>query len=127
MTAPDPILSPLPERPSWRPLVKLVFEQAWGLCVAYLCIGLLAEGLRRLGVERAGSVQEFLDGLPFFAIRESGLLDEYLRSASVGRLTPFWSRVMLSSITMGAILLQATLLGAILAIAWTVTSRRRRQ
>jgi hypothetical protein len=103
----------------------MVYEQAWGLCVAYLAVGLLAELLRRAGVEMAGTVQEFLDGLPFFAIRESGQLEEYLRASAVGSLTPFWNRVLLSSIAVGAILLQATLVGAAIAAVYSFLRRRR--
>ena len=113
-------------RPSWRLVLRMVYEQAWGLCVAYLGIGLVFELLRRLGVGVAATVQEFLDGLPLFAIREAGLLEPYLRASAVGSLTPFWNRVLLSSITVGAILLQATLVGAAIATLYTVTRRRPR-
>lgn len=116
--------SPDPSRPSMRDVMGMVFEQAWGLCIAYLGVGLVAETARRAGVRPAASVQEFLDGLPYFAIRLSGFLEEYLRASAIGRLTPFWNRVLLSSITVGAILLQAALLGGLLWGAWRVVRRK---
>ena len=115
-----------PERSSWSAVLRLVYGQAWGLCVAYLALGLLAEVLRRLGVPATADVQEFLDGLPYFALRLSGLLELYLRASAVGQLSPFWNRVLLSSITVAAILVQATLLGALLAVGWKLTGARRR-
>jgi hypothetical protein len=115
-----------PARAAWRPVLELVYEQAWGLCVGYLALGLVAEVLRRLGVPGAATVQEFLDGLPYFALRVSGLLELYLRASAVGQLSPFWNRVLLSSITVGAILVQATLLGALLAVGWKLARPRRR-
>ncbi|MBI5542752.1 MAG: hypothetical protein HY901_02610 [Deltaproteobacteria bacterium] len=114
------------DRPS-RSVLVMVYEQAWGLCIAYLGVGLLFEVLRRLGVPSAGSVQEFLDGLPFYAIRQSSLLELYLRASAIGQLSPFWNRVLLSSITVGAILLQATLMAGLVATVWSLERRRRRR
>jgi hypothetical protein len=115
-----------PASQTWRSLLTLIYEQAWGLCIAYLTVGLGAEVLRRCDIDAALKVQEFLDGLPFFAIRQTGLLDGYLRASALGRLTPFWNRVLLASITVGAILVQATLIGALLAGAWSLARRRRK-
>lgn len=107
-------------------MLVLVYEQAWGLCVAYLTVGLVSEVARRLGARWASPVQEFLDGLPFYAIRAGGQLEPYLRASAIGDLSPFWNRLLLSGLTVGAILLQATLLAALLALGWTLALRRRR-
>ena len=123
----DPDRAAPAERAWWRPLLALVYEQAWGLCVAYLAVGLFAEVARRLGAAWATTVQQFLDGLPFFAIRVTGLLEAYLRASAVGQLTPFWNRVTLSAITVGAILAQATLMAGLLSAGWLLTRGRRRR
>jgi hypothetical protein len=112
-------------RPSRADLVALVYEQAWGLCVAYLAVGLIFEVLRRFGAPKAALVQEFLDGLPLFTIRQCGLLELYLRASALNQLTPFWNRVLLASITVGTIVLQATVLGLVLATAWGLLGKRR--
>lgn len=127
MDAPLPQPLPSPHRPPWRAVLAMVYEQAWGLSVAYLAVGLLAEVARRLGAAWAGPVQEFLDGLPFYAIRASGLLDVYLRASALNQLTPFWNRILLSAITVLAILLQATLIGALIAGGWLFARSRRRR
>ncbi len=114
------------ERSPWRAVLTLVYEQAWGLCVAYLAVGLIAEVGRRAGASWASAALEFLDSLPFYAIRASGLLELYLRASAIGELPPFWNRVLLSGITVLAILVQATLLGAVLAAGWLLALRRRR-
>ncbi|HEY3448031.1 MAG TPA: hypothetical protein VGK67_16865 [Myxococcales bacterium] len=117
----------VPAEPSlWRPVLTMVYEQAWGLCVAYLAVGLIAEVGRRLGAAWASSALDFLDSLPFYAIRASGLLELYLRASAIGDLPPFWNRMLLSGITVLAILVQATLLGALLAAGWMLASRRRK-
>ena len=72
-------------------------------------------------------MQEFLDGLPFYAIRATGLLELYLRASAIGDLPPFWNRVLLSGITVAGILVQATLMGTLLAAGWTLLSRRHRR
>lgn len=100
---------PSPPRDLRHLLLKIVLDQAWGLCVAYLALGLGAEVLRRQGVSWGAKAQQFLDGIPFFAIRAVGQAEPYLSAVAVGRLTPFWNRVLLSSITLGAIVLQAFL------------------
>lgn len=114
------------ERSPWRAVLTMVYEQAWGLCVAYLFIGLVAEVARRAGAAWAGSALEFLDSLPFYAIRSSGLLELYLRASAIGDLPPFWNRLLLSGLTVLAILVQATLLGAVLAAGWLFATRRRK-
>ena len=110
----------------WRAVLTMVYEQAWGLCVAYLAIGLIAEVARRLGAPWANAALEFLDSLPFYAIRASGLLELYLRASAIGDLPPFWNRMLLSGLTVLAILLQATLIGALLASGWMWAARRRK-
>ncbi|MGC4117174.1 MAG: hypothetical protein QM765_21955 [Myxococcales bacterium] len=107
-------------------MLTMVYEQAWGLVVAYLVIGLVAELGRRAGAQWATAALEFLDSLPFYAIRASGLLELYLRASAIGDLPPFWNRVLISGITVTAILVQATLLGMLLAAGWLYAARRRK-
>lgn len=91
--------------------MAVAYEQAWALCAAYLAIGLVAELLRRGGVKLGASAQSFLDSLPVFVIHTLGLLDPYLRAVVLGDLSPFWNRVLLGSVTVALILLQATVIG----------------
>lgn len=114
------------ERPRARAVFAVVFDQAWGLCVAYLAVGLLGEVGRRLGLRGAAAVQGFLDGLPFFVLRATGLLEAYLQASAIGRLTPFWNRIALSSLTVLAILVQASVLGLLLAGLWRLSRVGRR-
>jgi hypothetical protein len=114
-----------PRGPSWRELFAIVYEQAWGLCVAYLGLGLLAELLRRRGLTMGARAQQFLDGIPFFAIRAVGQTEPYLSAVALGQLTPFWNRVLLTCITLSAIVLQATLVGLLVALLFQVFARRR--
>ncbi len=107
------ITDPSHPRDLKRHLLKIVFDQAWGLCVAYLVLGLAAEVLRRQGVSVGAKAQQFLDGIPYFAIRVVGQSEPYLSAVALGRLTPFWNRVLLSSITLGAIVLQAAVVSAL--------------
>lgn len=97
--------------------MAVAYEQAWALSAAYLAAGLVAELLRRGEVKLGTSAQSFLDALPMFAIHKIGLLDLYLRAVVLGDLSPFWNRVLLSSVTLAIILLQATLTGLVLATA----------
>jgi hypothetical protein len=88
-------------------------------------MGLGAELLRRSGVRAAAALLNFLDGLPYFVLRESKLLDRYLTGVAVGELAPFWNRVLLASITIGCIFVQALVLGTIIAAGWRATHRPR--
>jgi len=110
----------------WRIVLAMVGHQGWGLCVAYLAVGLVVEVARRMDAAWAFSAQEFLDGLPFYALRATGTMDAYLRASAVGALTPLWNRLLLSGITLGAILLQAALLGGLLAASWALAVRWQR-
>jgi hypothetical protein len=109
-----------------RRLMSVVFQQAWGLCVAYLAIGLVAELARRGGLKLGASAQSFLDSLPLFVMHHAGLIESYLRAVVAGQLTPFWNRALLSSVTIGVILIQATLTGLILLGAMCLLHRRPR-
>ncbi len=120
-----PSLPPSPRGPSWRDLFAVVYQQAWGLCVAYLGLGLVAEVLRRQGLMVGARAQQFLDGIPYFAIRAVGQTEPYLSAVALGRLTPFWNRVLLACITLGTILLQATLVGLLVALLFQLFTRRR--
>lgn len=113
------------ERRSTLRSMNVIYTQAWGLCVAYLAMGLGAEIMRRLGIRAGAVVQEFLDGVPLYAIRMSGQIEGYLRASALGLLTPFWNRLLLASITVVVILAQATLIGAVV-VAGTRIARRGR-
>jgi hypothetical protein len=99
-----------------RVLFEAVYAQAFGLSVAYLLAGIAAEVLRRQEVKVSTSLAQFLDGLPLQILRHSGLLDAYLKAVVTNRLSPFWNRVLLAALALGAIHLLATLLCATLAL-----------
>jgi len=109
---------PEDEAPAWRRLLSAVFQQAWGLCAAYLGIGLGSELLRRLGFSAGTSIQQFLDGLPIFTMEKLGLLDVYLGAVAIGSLTPFWNRMLLSGVTLVLIMCQALLVAGLMALGW---------
>lgn len=108
-----------------RQLLRIVFDQAWGLCVAYLAVGLGAEVLRRRGVGVGMRAQQFLDGIPYFAIRAVGQAEQYLNAVALGRLSPFWNRVLLSSITLAVIVFQALLVSLLVMGASRLFEGRR--
>lgn len=106
-------------------LFAVAYQQAWALCAAYLAVGFVAELARRGGSKLGISTQAFLDSLPIFAIHFSGFIEPYLRAVALGSLTPFWNRMLLSSITLVVILLQATLTALFLAGLMRLFGRRR--
>ncbi len=110
---------------SWRAMASVVLHQAWSLCVAYLGIGMLAEVSRRAGLSLGTSVLTFLDGMPIFALRLTGLLEWYLGAVAVGQLSPFSNRLLLSGLTVSAIFIQASLIGLAMMGLWRAVRRRR--
>lgn len=112
-----------PLRLEVRSLFSTVYSQAFGLCVAYLVVGLTAELLRRSGFALGLSTQRFLDGLPYVALKTVGLLDDFLLSVGQSDLGPFWSRLALVAIALAVIVAQATLVG-LTVLAFLRAARR---
>ncbi len=71
------------------------------------------------------TASQFIDTLPLAVIRHTGMLEQYLRSVLFGELTPFWNRALLSSIGVGIIFAQATLVAVVVALLqWMAAPKR---
>jgi hypothetical protein len=105
--------------------MTMVYGQAWGLCVAYLVLGLVSELLRRGGLQIGSKAQAFLDSLPLTTMHYLGGIEIYLRALVSGVLNPFWNRMLLSSITLVVILVQATLTGLLILLFARTRARAR--
>lgn len=105
-------------------LIASIYGQSFWIACAYLLFGIGAE----LGRDRflvAESAARFIDTLPLAVIRFLGLLDPYLQLVVFGNLSPFWNRALLSSIGLGIIFAQATLVALVVAtLHWSASPRR---
>ncbi len=91
--------------------LRMVLHQVWLLCIAWLMLGILSELLRRAGLPRAIALQSFLDSLPLFVIERTGHVESWLNATATGQLTPFWNRLLLSSIGVLSLAIQAFIIG----------------
>lgn len=109
---------------SFRELAGTVRKQAFWICVGYLSLGSLSEVLRRWGMPAGVKLQRFLDGMSILVIELTGIDDAYLNAIGSGRLSPFWNRCALSSLTALLIFVQALLLGCAFSAFFLWLERR---
>ncbi len=111
---------------SLKEFMDMVASQAFWICMGYLAIGIISELTRMkgesvtdghlsgsLGIGDLGAwIQRRADSLPLTAMSLLGFTESYLSESAIGFLaSPFWNRVLLSSITAALIYVETLVFG----------------
>lgn len=114
-----------PPRPST--VFGSILKQAFWLSMAYLGIGTFIEGMRRTtGAEFWNQATQFVDSVALMLLRRAGFIDPLFGAAARNQIGPFGMRLLLSTITIGAIFIQAVALAGVFAILLLISRRRSR-
>ena len=102
---------------------SLVISLTFWIVIFYTVLGIAAELMRSAGMPEGTSLESFLDSEAVALLSLTGTIDAYISAVVTGSLTPFWNRVLLSSLTVVIIILQSLVFGALFSFVFLSAER----